>query len=107
MVQAVSPGVRAMRPGDYITGIDRSYPRSIYQVVSVFRERIIAQWVALQGVVYSPDWGIEQTSFIIDPSLFRVATISEIAEAKRAICECGAESLGHPGHSDWCKLSKN
>lgn len=25
---------------------------------------------------------------------------------KKSKCECGAEKLNHPGHSDWCRLYK-
>jgi hypothetical protein len=96
-----------MKPGDLITGIDRSYPRSIYQVVGVSGDTLLANWVALSGVTYSADWGVEQIPYSFPMGEFRLATNSEIAEAKGIFCECGAESLGHPGHSDWCKLFKN
>lgn len=67
-----------MRRGDLITGIDRSYVRSIYEVVDDYMLVIKARLVAYDGhVLYHED----HIQSLKDPYNYRKATVQEIIQA--------------------------
>lgn len=103
--------------GDIVTGKDRKYMRSIYEVLSIENYPIIdAALVSYDGEVAKTNieehlkkTGVTITnSFCLMIYQYRLATQIEIEESARGTkCECGNPSnpVGQ-GHSDWCKLFK-
>ena len=55
-----------------------------------------------------PVWRVE--IFVDGERYVECCRVSELQEwnagSYSSSCECGADKLGHPGHSHWCKLHR-
>ena len=110
---------REFKNGDLITGIDRSYPRSIYRVLDEDKERVLAAVVSLDGFIAEGKCNADgvplKNEWELGLGEYRLATEQEIFlsafERPKLIpnnqlkCECGnPKNPTGQGHSDWCKL---
>lgn len=73
-----------MKRGDYVTGTDRSYKRSIYKIGEIYppilgpnnNKAVSVSFVSYDGIIGDgPDWSIRNTDE------FRLATLKEIEES--------------------------
>lgn len=75
-----------MNVGDIITGIDRSYERSIYEVKHIVDDRILAIPISLAGYVFKKRQD-DRTDPIGFVSEFRLATEEEVVISSSGPCE--------------------
>jgi hypothetical protein len=84
-----------MKQGDFITGVDRRYPRSIYQLHRLYPAgRFQIKFISLMGfkVDIASEDGVHPPQPPEDLEAFRLATPEEIADSAREWTEAEREA---------------
>ncbi len=69
-----------MKKGDLVTGIDKSYKRSIYRIVSV--EPFVLQFDSYDGTIATKNGGYFLKNSIVKIEDYRLASKKEIIESR-------------------------
>src|SRR5690606_1052831 len=70
-----------MNKGDLVTGIDRTYERSIYKIIDIEEGRCLVEFVSFRGVT-KKQW-MEQDSSYSEKDFIRWRSLAEFRPAER------------------------